>query len=150
MRARGEAAYAVLSHVRPLHLLAARAVTRRLEGQRITMAIRALLERLEERGPQTVPQVAEWLDVSRQAVQRVVDDAVRLGYVELRDNPAHRRSWLVALTGEGRRTFGALHAEELRTLGALTAGIEPDDLRTCADVLERMTAALAEQARDAR
>lgn len=143
MSTRGEAAYAVLSHVRPLHLQAARAVTRRLQGQGITMAVRALLERLEDQGPQTVPQVAEWLDVSRQAVQRVVDDARRLGHVELRDNPAHRRSRLVALTGEGRRAYTALHAEELRTLGALAAGIEPDDLRTCAAVLERLAAALA-------
>ena len=143
MTEHGEAAYAVLRHVRPLHLQAARAVTEALRDEPLTMAIRALLERLLDRGPQTVPQVAAWLDVSRQAVQRVVDDARLLGYVEVRANPTHRRSHLVDVTSTGRDAFRRLHAGEITTLTEVAAGIDRDELLVCADVLERLADAIA-------
>ena len=139
----GRAAYAVLRLVRPLTLQAARAVTNTLQGAPITMGIRAVLERLDDRGPQTVPQIAAWLDVTRQAVQRVVDDAHALGHVEVRDNPAHRRSHLIALTPRGRDAFQRLHADELATLELVAAEIDRSDLLTCARVLEHLADALA-------
>ena len=143
MNAQGRAAYAVLRNVRPLHLQAARAVTAALQGEPMTMAIRALIERLDDQGPQTVPQIAAWLDVARQAVQRVVDDARALGYVEVRDNPVHRRSHLIALTARGRDAFQRLHADEVDTLAEVAADIDRADLLTCAAVLEHLTTALA-------
>ncbi len=139
----GRAAYAVLRQVRPLHLQAARAVTTTLQGEPITMGIRAVLERLDDQGPQTVPQLATWLDVTRQAVQRVVDDAHALGHVEVRANPAHRRSHLIALTPRGRDAFHRLHADELATLEMVAAEIDRTDLLTCAKVLEHLVDALA-------
>ena len=142
----GRAAYAVLREVRPLHLQAARAVTSALQGEPLTMAIRALLERLDDEGPQTVPQIARWLDVSRQAVQRVVDDARALGYIEVQGNPLHRRSHLVALTTQGADAFRRLHTGELVALAGAAADIDPADLLTCAAVLERLTQALASRA----
>ncbi len=147
MTTQGEAAYAVMRHVRPLHLQAARAVTAELKGEPVTMGIRALLERLCDSGPQTVPQIAAWLDVTRQAVQRVVDEARALGYVEVRDNPAHRRSHLVAPTVKGHDAFERLHADELTTLAKVAAGIERTDLLTCAAVLEKLTDALTARSR---
>jgi len=138
----GMAAYEVLRRVRPLTVQAARAVTANLQGEHMTMATRALIERLDDRGPQTVPQVAAWLDVSRQAVQRVVDDASALGYVEVRDNPAHRRSHLIAVTPRGQDEFHRLHADELITLAEVAAGIDRADLMRCAIVLEQLTDAL--------
>ncbi len=140
---RGTAAYDVLRYVRPLTMQAARAVTATLQGKPMTMATRALIERLDDRGSQTVPQIAAWLDVTRQAVQRVVDDARALGYVEVRDNPAHRRSHLIAVTPRGRGEFQRLHADELTTLAEVAAGIDREDLLTCAAVLEQLTDALA-------
>lgn len=139
MNDHGQAAYDVLRQVRPLHAQAARAVTEALQGEPLTMAVRALLERLDEQGPQTVPQVAAWLDVTRQAVQRVVDDARLLGYVEVRANPAHRRSHLIDVTSSGRDAFQRLHADEIATLAHVAAGIDRDELLTCAHVLERLT-----------
>jgi DNA-binding MarR family transcriptional regulator len=107
------------------------------------MGIRAVLERLDDQGPQTVPQIAAWLDVSRQAVQRVVDDAHALGYVDVRVNPTHRRSHLIALTPGGRDAFQRLHADELATLEMVAAEIDRTDLLTCARVLEHLVDALA-------
>lgn len=143
MNDHGQAAYDVLRHVGPLHLQAARAVAEALVDEPLTMAIRALLERLDDRGPQTVPQIAAWLGVTRQAVQRVVDDARLLGYVEVQANPAHRRSHLVAATPSGLEAFRRLHADEIAALAGVAEGIDRDDLRTCAEVLQRLTDAIA-------
>lgn len=141
---RVDAAYAVLRHVRPLHQYSARAVSDLLVGTDLTLPLRAVLELLLDGGPQTVPDLGRELLVSRQGVQKVVDDGVRLGHLALRDNPAHARSRLVTVTPRGERVFAQLRAAEAANLEAATTGIEPDDLAHCAEVLGRLTAAVRE------
>jgi DNA-binding MarR family transcriptional regulator len=136
---RVEAAYAVLRHVRPLHQYSARAVSRLLEGTGLTLALRAILVLVLEDGPQTVPDLGRALLVTRQGVQKVVDDGVRLGYLELRDTPAHVRSRLVAVTPRGEEVLADVHRAEAVGLEAATAGIDPEDLARCAEVLGRLT-----------
>jgi DNA-binding MarR family transcriptional regulator len=72
-----------------------------------------------------------------------VDDARTLGYVDVRDNPTHRRSYLIILTARGHDEFRRVHAEEIRILAVIAADIDRADLLTCAAVLERLTSALA-------
>ena len=136
---RVEAAYAVLRHVRPLHQYSARAVSDLLEGTDISLPLRAILVLLLDGGPQTVPDLGRELLVTRQGVQKVVDDGVRLGHLELRDNPAHARSRLVALTDRGRGVLADLQRAEAANLEAATTGIDPEDLARCAEVLARLT-----------
>ncbi|MEW1954717.1 MarR family winged helix-turn-helix transcriptional regulator [Terrabacter sp. NPDC080008] len=137
---RSAAAYAVLRQVRPLHQYSAHAVADLLVGTELTLPLRAILELLLDDGPQTVPDLGRALLVTRQGVQKVVDDGVRLGHLELRDNPAHARSRLVAVTTHGRSVFASLRAVEAANLEAATAGIGEEDLMRCAAVLERLTA----------
>jgi DNA-binding MarR family transcriptional regulator len=61
-------------------------------------------------GEWTAPDIARRLGVTRQAIQRVVDDLADDGQVQLIANPAHRRSSLVTLTKVGRRTLAAITA----------------------------------------
>ncbi len=136
---RVEAAYAVLRHVRPLHQYSARAVSDLLEGTDLSLPLRAILVLLLEGGPQTVPELGRELLVTRQGVQKVVDDGVRLGHLELRDNPAHARSRLVGLTRHGRAVLADVQRAEAANLEAATTGIDPEDLARCADVLARLT-----------
>jgi DNA-binding MarR family transcriptional regulator len=75
-----------------------------------------------------------------------VDDALGLGYIEVRPNPLHRRSHLVALTAQGADAFRRLHTGELVALGDAATGISRADLLTCATVLERLTEALVMRA----
>lgn len=138
--------YQVLRHVRPLHHWSARVVTANLAGHSMTMAMRAVLEQLHDSGPATVPQVARSLWLPRQAVQRVVDSAAGLGYVELRTNPHHRRSRLVALTPAGRRAFDDVHERELASLRELAAVLDPDDVGACLRVMSALTRHAREQA----
>lgn len=138
----GHAAYDVFRWVRPLHRAAEHVVATSLEGTPVGLGGRALLERLDDVGPQTVPQLAAWLGVSRQAVQKVVDDAIARGILATRPNPRHRRSHLVEATTDGAALFRDLHERELDDLTTLTRGIPEEDLRTAARVLEQLTTAL--------
>ena len=58
--------------------------------------------------PQTVPQIARVLGVTRQNVQRIADLLVAEGAAEYRDNPDHRVSPHLVLTRSGRAAFEQL------------------------------------------
>ncbi len=117
------------------------------------MAMRAVMEVVSDNGPRTVPQIARTLGVARQSVQRLVDEAVALGYLVTIDNPEHRRSRLVGLSESGRQAFEDLHAVELRNLRVMTDDLDPNDLeitaRTLATLAERIRR-LAEPAQEVR
>lgn len=140
------ALYEVVRYVRPLHQWSAKVVADNLAGRNLTVAMRAVLERLADHGPRTVPDVAATLWLPRQAVQRVVDAAAGLGYVELLTNPRHRRSRLVALTADGAQAFAEVHEQELATLGVLAERLDPDDVAAATRVLAALTRHTREQA----
>lgn len=54
-------------------------------------------------GPLTVTELAARLDVSKQAVVKVVDEMERHGYVERRADHADRRAKRLCLTARGRK-----------------------------------------------
>ncbi|MEU2348383.1 MarR family winged helix-turn-helix transcriptional regulator [Modestobacter sp. NPDC049651] len=135
----GAAAYRVLQQVRPLYQAAGRAVDDALDGTELTMALRAVLELVLERGPLTVPQVAREFAITRQSVQALVDTGADRGLVELADNPQHRRSRLVTATGHGRRTFAEVHRRELANLDRVAGDLDSADLVRCAAVLATLT-----------
>lgn len=85
--------------------------------------------------PTGVPGIARSRHVTRQHIQALVNDLLQRGLVELLDNPAHRRSRLVALTAEGRRTFGRMRAKEARFLARLNLRVRDADLRQAAATL---------------
>jgi DNA-binding MarR family transcriptional regulator len=62
----------------------------------------------------TVPQAARRLGISRQALQRTVNELRDDGLMQLVDNPDHRTSPRIAVTGDGRMALGALtsHAHD--------------------------------------
>lgn len=142
MQVEPEQLYAVLRYVRPLHLVAARAVTHALAGARITMGVRAVLEVLSDAGPQPVPAIGRALSMPRQVVQRLCDQALELGLVDTAANPAHRRSRLITLTEAGRAAFDRLHAVELRNLGEVAADLTPADVAAALRVLDALTTGL--------
>jgi DNA-binding MarR family transcriptional regulator len=58
--------------------------------------------------PQTVPQIARVLGVTRQNVQRIADLLVAEGSAQYADNPDHRASPHLVLTKRGRAVFDQL------------------------------------------
>jgi DNA-binding MarR family transcriptional regulator len=100
-------------------------------------------------GPRTVPSAARRLGLARQSVQRVVDDLVATGQLELRANPDHARSPLAALTDAGAATLARLVRRSDADRAALLAraGVDRADLDRARDVLRRLLAAMAESGR---
>lgn len=58
--------------------------------------------------PLTVAQIARVMGLTRQAVQRIVNELEKQGMLALSDNPAHTRARLADLTSEGRAAYDAI------------------------------------------
>jgi DNA-binding MarR family transcriptional regulator len=86
----------------------------------------------------TVPQLAERLGQSRQAVQRIVNDLGAAGLVAFETNPAHKRSPFVRPTEAGRGLHATIEARRIPWTEDLAAGLDADDVA----VARRLLAAL--------
>ncbi|MCI2418552.1 MarR family transcriptional regulator [Saccharopolyspora sp. K220] len=127
----------------PLYRRVARVVERDSPRNGLSVGVRAVLERLELSGTaETVPQIARTLELSRQFVQRMVNDALEQGFVTLRPNPAHRRSALVELTGPGYAAIRAVQAAEHEAMGHVGGDLTAVDVATTLRVLREMLAAV--------
>ncbi|HMM93657.1 MarR family winged helix-turn-helix transcriptional regulator [Phycicoccus sp.] len=131
------------------HLLGTvyRQVQRRVETDEpamgMSVGVRAVLDALHRRDrPTTVPRLAADLELSRQFVQRMVNDALDAGWLERRDNPSHRRSVLLALTPAGRAAIDAVVGREHALMGATPGGLTEEDVATTLRVLAAMRTAL--------
>ncbi len=99
-----------------------------------------VLSILEHRGPQTVPQIARSRKISRQAVQNTVNALSQDGIVDFADNPAHRTSPLVVLTGKGRILSAEMNSRETEALSDVRIDVRPPEMLQAADVLQRLQA----------
>jgi DNA-binding MarR family transcriptional regulator len=134
----GEALFAVmLETLQTFHRL-------RAAGRRLGAVTRwgggswGLLRSLRLEGPQTVPQLARARPVTRQRIQKLVDELAAEGLVELVDNPAHRRSRLVRLTRKGATKYDEITSRILAEANRLAAGFSARDLRVTVQVLARL------------
>lgn len=132
--------YAVIQAVRPLFRHLVKAVGSNLEGSGISVAMRGMLERLVEAGPQTVPDLARALLIPRQFAQQIANELRDLGLTEPIINPAHRRSWLISLTPEGTAAFARIRMREQVVVKEAAEGLSAEDLATCLRVLQHLSA----------
>jgi DNA-binding MarR family transcriptional regulator len=106
----------------------------------VTVGMRAVLESVIEGGPRTVPELARARPVSRQHIQTLVNELLAAGYVEYRDNPAHRRSKLVAPTRAGEAAFAALRAREAAALTRLSLDLDAREMERATRALTQLIA----------
>lgn len=116
---------------------------------------RSILKSLGREGPQTVPAMARVRAVSRQHIQTLVNELKEEGLVAARDNPAHRRSKLIALTASGKRLLAHMSAREERLLEQVAEGIPRAEFERATRLLRELRsrlegAAWREAAADAR
>lgn len=111
-------------------------------GLDVSVAMRGVLELILLGGPATVPDMARARGVSRQHIQQQVDALLERGLLERKDNPAHKRSSLIALTDKGRALIQNLRADELNALSRLQVGVSDNAVAEAAQVLSSWRAAL--------
>ncbi|MET8472593.1 MarR family transcriptional regulator [Streptomyces sp. NPDC006422] len=125
----------VFDLVGPLYRRAYVAVERDVAAEGLSSGSRAVLAMLHGRGPMTVPQMGRFQALSRQFVQRMVNEVAERGLVEAVPNPAHKRSSLIRLTDEGRRVIGVVLDRERAALRTVDGDITEADIDTCLRVL---------------
>jgi DNA-binding MarR family transcriptional regulator len=90
----------------------------------------------------TVPQAGRRLGVTRQAVQRVANELVDDGLVELISNPDHRTSPLLRPTVDGQWVLARINKFAAVENKRLTQALGADVVRTTRQSLRRVTSAL--------
>ncbi|WP_194900065.1 MarR family winged helix-turn-helix transcriptional regulator [Catenulispora pinisilvae] len=124
--------------VGPLYRRVLRKVETSQEIEGVGAGVRMVLDLLRQGGPMTVPQMGRAQALSRQFVQRMVNDAAERGFVEAVPNPAHRRSSLIRLTEAGRTVIEAVIAREHGLLGQVGGDLTQADVDACVKVLSCM------------
>lgn len=84
--------------------------------------------------PQPVAWLARSMGLNRQGVQRIVNEMLSEGIVELEPNPHHRRAHLVVLTGRGRKIYAAAERLQAPWANALAKGFRVDEIKAATRV----------------
>jgi DNA-binding MarR family transcriptional regulator len=124
----------VFDLVGPLYRRAQRKVEQDVAAAGLSVGVRAVLTMLYRQGPMTVPQMGRAQALSRQFVQRMVNEAAARDLVAPTPNPAHRRSSLIRLTPAGHRLIDAALDRERATLSQV-GDLTEAEIATCLKVL---------------
>jgi len=89
-------------------------------------------------GPKTVPQIARMRPVARQHIQTMANELAVEGLVEFIDNPAHKRSKLVAITRAGKTRYTAIKSQLLELAGEIAKDLSAEDIAVTGRVLARV------------
>lgn len=88
--------------------------------------------------PLPVAHIARNMGLTRQAVQRLVDEMRGDGLVRLDPNPHHRRAMLVVMTESGETAYRAAIARQERWTDAQAAGLRPEAFEAASELLRTM------------
>ena len=129
----GEALYELLVQVPRLNRLLKSLSAE--EEPRWTIGLWGLLRDIKIDGPRTVPQIARARRLTRQQIQKLVDDAEAKGLVGFRQNPNHKRSRIVALTLDGTALFERIDGTIRETAQEMSEDFDIRDLDSALRVL---------------
>ena len=105
----------------------------------LTLTQIKLLHHLEDQPRElTLKEAAELVHVSLPAASRLVDDLVRRGFAQRREDEEDRRMKRVCLTDAGRTVSRRLHAARLSGLSQFTQTLTADERRSLAQALDQL------------
>jgi len=111
----------------------------------VNPSMRAVMEALSTRSPQTVPDIAKNKGVSRQHIQTIMNSLQAEGFVDTFDNPAHKRSPLFNLTSKGRTVFAKIKEREKEPLQRLAAVMSSESLKHAQEALSQLNQHLVDE-----
>ncbi len=116
------------------------------EGDRITSEYALTSARWKVLGaislagrPQTVPQIARTIGLTRQGVQRQVDVMRRDGLLEFRENPEHKRAKLISLSKLGKEAYAKLDQKQKKWARSNTHQMSKEELEAALSVLRKVS-----------
>jgi DNA-binding MarR family transcriptional regulator len=98
----------------------------------------SVLRLLKMNGAQTVPQIARYRYVPRQSIQKLANEMLEDGVIELVNNPAHKRSKLLRLTSKGEAVFQQLSDRIAVLTETLAAQEDANKLQNAAVVVKHL------------
>ncbi|WP_424964505.1 MarR family winged helix-turn-helix transcriptional regulator [Dinoroseobacter sp. S375] len=140
--------YSLIWMSRPLMQAAEASVEAGLSGTGLTVRMRAVLEMLHAHGDQTVPEIAQRLEIKRQYVQLMVNETGAAGLTEPRANPRHKRSPLLSLTETGRALIDGVIARERALVDRIGADLDPTEVAAALRIVQTLTTRLKSHAKD--
>ncbi len=99
-------------------------------------------------GLETVSRLARDMGLTRQSVQRVVNEMAADGLLEFEENPHHKRSKLVRMSKRGEQVFSSALEIQLPWVKELSDGISQKQLTEAKRVLEMIRERLAAKETD--
>ncbi|MFN3912385.1 MarR family winged helix-turn-helix transcriptional regulator [Hyphomonas sp.] len=85
--------------------------------------------------PQTVSWLARSLGLTRQAVQRIVNELEGEGVVAFQPNPAHRRAQLITMTRQGQDAYANADRRQKPWINALANGLDREEVARALELL---------------
>ena len=98
--------------------------------------------------PQPVANIARNMGLTRQAVQRVVNELEAEGFLTFAPNPHHARAKLVVLSKSGAKSFQAAAKRQAPWANHLARRISAREIRTALGVVREIATRLEATARD--
>lgn len=83
----------------------------------------------------TVAQIARRMGLSRQGVQRIVNDLESLGMLSLKVNIDHKRAPLIAISRKGAEAMKAIDKAQIGWVNQLSAGLSDRQIKQALKVL---------------
>lgn len=123
---------------RPLMQNAETLVEQNLKGTGLTVRTRAVLEIIANHGPCSVPELAEKLEIQRQYVQLMVNEAIAADLVLKQPNARHKRSMLIALTDAGKTLIQDTITKERAIVADLASEFDQTDVKSALGVIENL------------
>jgi DNA-binding MarR family transcriptional regulator len=79
------------------------------------------------------------MGLSRQSVQRIVNELSADGLFHLRQNPHHKRAALVCLTDEGKTKFDAITALQIPWANSLAVKLKGQDIEAAQELITKLS-----------
>lgn len=89
--------------------------------------------------PQTSPQLAERMGMTRQGAQKQLNLLLESGLIAVNDNPAHKRSPLYTLTPQGQAVYDEIRQRWQQQALLWCEGLDAEALQAAEKVLNHLT-----------
>jgi DNA-binding MarR family transcriptional regulator len=101
-------------------------------------------------GPKTVAQLARAMGLTRQSVQRIVNELAQANFVQLVENPDHKRAKRIIFTKSGTVLFAAASKRQRPWAMALARNLDANDIDRSSALLRALQIRLEADSRKER